>query len=75
MQPMKTAPRDGTEILAFSEAGNWHPVKWVMPHRDYKWTNPTCREDYGYWGMRWDRNYNQADGQFHGWTPMPADPR
>lgn len=61
LQPMSTAPRDGTEILAYHRAGNFHPVS----HHTWKEGGLT------YWGMRWCREYRQYDGDFKGWVPMP----
>jgi hypothetical protein len=66
LRPMKDAPRDGTEILAWSEAGNFHQVIWKS-HEQYRWL-PAFSP---HWGMRWNDNYHQSDGQFLGWIPMP----
>lgn len=62
--PMKDAPRDGTEILAWSEDGNFHQVKWKTHD---KWLKPFPP----YWGVRWHEEYSQSDGQFLGFIHMP----
>lgn len=64
--PMKNAPRDGTEILAYSEAGNFHQVQWIS-HERWQWKAPFSP----YWGMRWHEDYRQHDANFVGWIPMP----
>ena len=56
LQPMRTAPKDGTEILAYHEAKNFHPVKYKN----------------GAWSMRWHDEYHQCDGNYFGWIPMPT---
>jgi hypothetical protein len=57
MNEMKTAPRDGTEILAFHIPGNnFHPVIWKSDH----------------WGMRWNRAYHTTDEFYSGWVPYPS---
>jgi len=57
LRPMKEAPRD-SELLAYHKAGkNLHQVKWS----DY-------RER---WTMRWCTDYEQRDGNYIGWLPMP----
>lgn len=59
LKPMRDAPRDGTEILAYSAEGkNFHPVKW-LPHRNH-------------WGCRWITGYCQHDGDFLGWIEYPT---
>lgn len=70
---MKDAPRDGTEILAWSEAGNWHQVKWVDTDRDYPWEK--IKPARTYWGMRWNPEYRQCGGQFKCWMHMPPAPQ
>lgn len=67
LNPMSTAPRDGTEILAYHKDGkNFHPISWQT-------RNAT---DWGilkrpYWGMRWHPDYSTQDGFYDGWIPYP----
>jgi len=57
LRPMKDAPRDGTEILAYHLQGkNFHPVWW--------------KEDR--WLMRWNVEYCAQDGFYLGWVPYPT---
>lgn len=73
--PMNKAPRDGREILAWSEAGNWHQVKWVDRHRDYAWLKDEEPVNRTYWGMRWHEDYSQSDANFKCWMYMPPPPK
>ena len=64
LRSMSTAPRDGTEILAYHKSGgNFHPVKWRSHARK------EC--DVSMWGMRWNDEYSQRDGNYVGWIPFP----
>ena len=55
---MRSAPRNGTEILAYHKQGkNFHSVK------SYEAPN---------WGMRWHKEYSQNDSDYLGWIDMPA---
>ena len=64
LNPMKDAPRDGTEILAYHKEGkNFHPVMWV----DWKWRE----NNRPHWGMRWNKEYITQDGFYSGWIPYP----
>jgi hypothetical protein len=54
--PMSTAPRDGTEIMAYHIDGkNYHPVAYLE----------------GWWRMRWNAEYCCGDGFYSGWIPYP----
>lgn len=58
LRPMKEAPKDGTEILAYCrESKNFHPIQWVA-HR-------IC------WSMRWAPEYSTTDNFYRGWIPYP----
>lgn len=60
--PMKDAPKDGTEILAFHiEGKTWHQVIWSA-HRDA-------------FVMRWNRDYSQTVLQYSGWQLLPPAPK
>lgn len=60
---MNEAPRDGTEILAYHiDGGNFHPVKRCKGKFD---------NGFYYWGMRWNKDYTQCDGNFNGWIDYP----
>ena len=64
LRPMSDAPKDGTEILAYHKSGgNFHPVKWK--HSTWKENNTSC------WGMRWNDEYGQRDGNYIGWIHFP----
>lgn len=68
LRPMREAPRDGTEILAYSEDGrNFHPVYWKGGNR-WKW----YEGPKDFWACRWSDGYSQCDGQFLGWVPYPS---
>lgn len=59
--PIETAPKDGTEILAWHiEGGNWHQVKWKEHRKAF--------------GMRWANDYEQMEGHYSHWTPLPPSP-
>jgi hypothetical protein len=62
-----SAPRDGTEILAFNEAGNWHQVYWKSPEA-------CSKGDLACWRMRWNPEYRQYDYNFTHWTHLPEKP-
>lgn len=68
--PLKTVPRDGTEILAWSVEGkNWHQVYWK------KWENWQWLDKFPpRWAMRWNPEYHQVDSDYSHWMPMPANP-
>lgn len=62
LKKMSTAPRDGTEILAYHKYGkNFHPVAWT-----------TYRDKIGHWGMRWSTEYSQDDLDYLGWVDYPT---
>jgi len=64
LQEMNTAPKDGTEILAYHVEGkNFHPVIW----KDYQWRE----ENIPHWGMRWNDEYRCQDGCYKGWIEYP----
>lgn len=64
-QPIETAPKDGTEILAFHKDGKtWHQVKWMPMNNGFM----------GYWGMIWHTGYRQYHCDFSHWVPLPASP-
>lgn len=65
LQPMASAPRDGTEILAYHKDGkNLHPILW----KDYRWKE----HHRPHWGMRWNDEYSTQDGFYLGWIPYPS---
>jgi len=58
LRPMKEAPRDGTEILAYDTSGkNFHPIYWKASRIS--------------WGMRWNHDYYTTDNFYRGWIPYP----
>lgn len=58
-EPIESAPRDGTEILAWHIQGkNWHQVQWIPSN----------------WAMRWNNEYCQYDADFSHWMPLPNAP-
>lgn len=63
LRPMNTAPHDGTEILAYSNSGNFHPVSCREGSPNYR---------AGYWRMRWHPEYSQHDSDFMDWISMPV---
>lgn len=64
LKPMKDAPHDGTEILAYHKAGkNLHQVM----HKDHTWADGGAK----HWGMRWNEDYRQYDDDYSGWISMP----
>ena len=57
LQEMATAPKDGTEILAYHACKSFHPVAYNSASKSYS--------------MRWNKDYIQYEGDYHGWLPMP----
>lgn len=70
--PISTAPRDGKEIIAWTDAGkNWHPVYWkTQENGNWGWISAFAP----HWAMRWNDEYHQGDGYFSHWQPLPGDP-
>ena len=65
LKSMQSAPKDGTEILAYHiEGKSFHPIVW----KDYKWV-----EGYiPHWGMRWNEGYYCTDAFYSGWIDYPT---
>lgn len=70
LRPMSIAPRDGTEILAYHNSGNFYPVTW----KPESVTSARLGLE-GYWNMRWHIEYKQYNADFMGWIPMPVPVR
>jgi len=67
LNPMATAPKDRTEILAWSPVGNnFHPILWTNYHGQKK-----LDPDEGYWCCRWKPGYRQWSSYYTGWIPYP----
>jgi hypothetical protein len=61
-QPMKTAPKDGSWILAASSSGEWARISWGRNRSgDLVWCSP------GYW-------WTEGDRKFSHWMPLPDSP-
>jgi hypothetical protein len=63
-KPIETAPRDGTEVLAYKpRLKSWLPVRWLdADHPDYEGE---------FFHHAWD--YTPMEGLTH-WVPMPPPP-
>jgi hypothetical protein len=85
-QPMKTAPKDGTWIVAFrppANVGSWDtfvPVRWDQDLEDFVWPDRHCTvdpytaaADDDDWLVGGD--YYEAKGTFTHWMPLPDPPK
>lgn len=80
-QPIETAPKDGTEILAYREDAGIFLVKWMAPvefmtEREveeaglYDWM-----EEEDWWGADFINGFRASnDGGFTHWQPLPPPP-
>jgi hypothetical protein len=73
-QPIETAPRDGTWILALSPRSLpvCQVVRWEVEHPSH--ARPEFQNNYAMWA-----GYYEAHGPFDGpvthWMPLPEPPR
>jgi hypothetical protein len=78
MQPMETAPKDGTHILVVTERG-FGVAAWLDPHSHipywmYCADGNYCTEPYGQCPMSADPSssgYNDPGTHLIGWWPLP----
>ena len=82
-QPIETAPRDGTAIIAYREQSKSYPGRrwqtritcfWSTVHEAWLWPDDPTRniEDW-----EWIENgdfYEAPDKEFSGWMPLPDGP-
>ena len=64
-QPIETAPRDGSDVLALFSGGNVSFVRWVFNHR----TKTTFWND----ASEWDCYEYENTPPTH-WMPLPEPP-
>lgn len=73
-QPIETAPKDGTEILAWGKMGSWGPGWMIVRYRQEKpWFGPCMWEAViGGWAVYQDSQIE--DDPIH-WMPLPDPPQ
>lgn len=75
-QPIETAPRDGTEFLAYDPVVNKYDVCYAS---DNRWYGPRDDDDLPYFIHQVDGDYGSCDDYFNGdrathWMPLPEPP-
>jgi len=75
-QPIETAPKDGTEIIALYDCGGVYGVRimWYFTEQDYENISPpgTIEENVGWWSIRSSTASEKVKPSY--WMPMPEYP-
>jgi hypothetical protein len=75
-QPIQTAPRDGTEIIALYDCGGVYAVRimWYFTEQDYENISPagTIEENVGWWSVRSSTASEKVKPSY--WMLMPEYP-
>lgn len=65
-QPIETAPKDGTRILAAHARGGVAFARWNSAHGG--WLDDAAAAQHDYW------NYVEPEEAFTHWQPLPEPP-